>query len=189
MGTPAAAAPAAPSKPAKPAGPPPGGRHREPFLVPWHVPPAPPYIFTEVEPIRLARADVQTPAPPNTEIHEMPTRRVSGIMTGDGVYAILESGTSEPEIVKPGSLTTDGYRVISINADSVKLQRKDGNYLLTQIVPLSDIPPGSATVTAGYRGGFQGGYPGGGNPGGYPGARQGGFNGGGAAGGGKGETD
>jgi hypothetical protein len=87
-------------------------------------------------------------------------------MNGDGVYAILEGGNSEPEIVKPGMQTSDGYRVVSITSDAVKLERKYGNYIFTQTVPLSDVPIGGPQ-TAGFRprgGGI--GQPGVGFPGG-----------------------
>jgi hypothetical protein len=166
------------------AGPPPGGVNRDPFLVRWKPKPEPPYIFNELQPVRLASAGIETPPPPNTVVTEVANRRVSGIMTGDGVYAILESSTGEPEIVKPGSETRDGYRVLSITADSVKIQRKEGNLLLTQVVPLTDAPVANAQ-TAGFTGGgpggfpgaqgnFRGGFPGGGRfPGGGAGAKEG----------------
>lgn len=132
-----------------------GVPHRsDPFNVPWKQPQAPPYVFSQVNPLRVASADVQAPPPNNTEIREVPSRRVSGIMTGDGVYAILESG-SDVEIVKPGSKTSDGYTVVAINGDSVRLQRKEGPVLYTQVVPLSDV--GASPQTAAYGGG---GYPG-----------------------------
>ncbi len=168
---------------------PPSNRHADPFQPLWKSPNNFTPVFDLVDPIRVASAVVPTPPPPNTEIREIPTRRVSGIMNGDGVYAILEGGNSEPEIVKPGSRTSDGYRVVSISADSVKLQRKEGNYILTQIVPLSDVPV-SGVQPAGFRGG-PGGFPGRpgfggpfgpGGPGGAPG-----FGPGGPGGGGKGE--
>lgn len=113
---------------------------RDPFFVDWHVPPSPPNIFTEVQPLRVATYNVVTPSLPNTEVREIPNRRVSGIMSGEGVFAILESGAGEPEIVKPGMQTSDGYTVVSINVDSVKLQKKEGNLIYTQVVPLSDLP-------------------------------------------------
>ncbi len=150
----------------------------DPFYASWHVTPVP-YIFDEVQPIRLASANVTMPPKIDTEVREVPTRRVSGIMSGDGIYAILEGG-AEIEIVKPGSITQDGYRVVSINSNSVKLQRREGNYLLTQIVPLTDIP--ASAQTAGFQGGgARGGFPG--ARGGFPGG-QGGFPGGGQFGGG-----
>ncbi len=130
---------------------------KDPFYPSWHVTPIP-YIFDEVQPMRLASANVTLPPKKDTEVREVPTRRVSGIMSGDGIYAILEGGP-DVEIVKPGSVTQDGYRVVSINSNSVKLQRREGNYLLTQIVPLTDIP---ATAQASYQGGMgRGGFGGG----------------------------
>ena len=144
---------------------------RDPFFVPWKLPPAPPNIFTEVQPLRVATYNVVTPAPPNTEVREIPTRRVSGIMSGDGVFAILESGAGIPEIVKPGMQTSDGYMVVSINSDSVKLQKKEGNFVYTQIVPLSDLATNPSAGGGGMGGrlgggasGSMGGFSGGGRP-------------------------
>lgn len=147
-------------------------RHpKDPFFVTWKVKPPPPYVFDQVEPIRLASRDIEAPPPPNTEVREVPGRRVSGIMSGEGVFAILE-GAGDVEIVKPGSETKDGYRVVSINADSVKLQKKEGNVLRTQVVMLSDIPPGAQTASYQPGGGFgepgMPGRPGFGGPAGGP---------------------
>jgi hypothetical protein len=122
---------------------------RDPFALKWRIPPPPPYVFNEVEPIRIASPGVVTPPPPNTEVREVPSRRVSGIMSGDGVFAILEGTDGEPEIVKPGSETRDGYKVVSIKAETVTLRKKEGNIIRTQIVPLTDIPPGQAPQVGG----------------------------------------
>lgn len=119
---------------------------KDPFYVPWTVPPPPPNIFAEVQPLRVATYNVVTPPAVDTEVREVPLRRVSGIMSGDGVFAIIDNGGDDQEIVKPGMETKDGYKVVSINPDSVKLQKKEGNIIRTQIVPLSDI---STTPTAG----------------------------------------
>ncbi len=144
---------------------------RDPTFIDWHVPPPPPNIFTEVQPLRIATYNVVTPPEPNTEVREIPTRRVSGIMSGDGVFAILESGTGDPEIVKPGAETSDGYKVVSINADSVKLQKKEGNLVRTQVVLLSDISTNpSAGGGMGRMGGAMGGA-GGGSMGGAGGGK------------------
>ncbi|HLV81586.1 MAG TPA: hypothetical protein VKT32_14965 [Chthonomonadaceae bacterium] len=153
-------------------------KHRsDPFLIGWKKKPLPPPVFDVVLPVRLASADIVAPPAGQTIITEVPSRRVSGILTGDGVYAVLEDNNGDTEIVKPGSVTSDGYRVVAINADSVKLQRKDGNLLRTQTVPLSDATTAPVTVTpAGYPGapgmnGPPGGYPGGGYPGAGGGGR------------------
>lgn len=139
-------------------------RPYDPFYPIWVVKIPPPAVFDAVQPIRIASADVSAPPPVNTEVREVPLRRVSGIMNGEGVYAILE-GDGDPEIVKPGSKTRDGYRVVSINSDSVKLQKREGNLLYTQLVKLTDVPVTGAQTAA-----FRGGYPGAGGMGGrYPG--------------------
>lgn len=163
---------------------------RDPFKVAWQQPPAPPYIFQEVEPLRVASAGVEAPPAAPVTVREVPDRRVSGIMTGSGVFAILEQN-GDSEIVKPGSVTQDGYRVMSITSDTVRLQKKEGNVILTQTVPLTDIATGPTGMggagnrfgaPGGYPGGFPGapGFPGGGRPG-MPGT-------GGAGGGGGGNT-
>lgn len=181
-----AANPAAGAKPGAPGAPaavlaPPLKVRPDPFLVAWRTPPQPPYIFDQIQPIRLASANVEAPPAKPIEVREVPSRRVSGIMSGDGVFAILEQN-GDSEIVKPGSQTSDGYRVVSIDEDSVKLQRREGNAILTQIVPLSDAPTGPSAPRVG-------GFPGGGfrgNPGGLPGPQGGRGGGGGFGGGGKG---
>jgi hypothetical protein len=144
---------------------PPYNPRRDPFALIWKIPPPPPYVFNEVQPVRIASANVTAPPPPNTEIREVPSRRVSGIMSGDGVFAILEGVGGEPEIVKPGSETRDGYKVVSISSDTVTLRKKEGNIIRTQVVPLSDIPPGQqAQIGGAGRFGMPGGPAGMGGP-------------------------
>jgi hypothetical protein len=124
---------------------------QDPFLVTWKKAPPPPDPFTEVQPIRIASADVEVPSTKTIEVREVADRRVSGIMSGDGVFAILEEG-GESEVVKPGGTTKDGYKVISINGDSVKLERRDGNIIRTQTVQLSDAQTGPQTAGFGGQG-------------------------------------
>jgi|SRR5579884_480252 len=142
-------------------------RHRsDPFLIGWRRQPLPPPVFALVSPMRIASADIVAPPPNNTIITEVPSRRVSGILTGDGVYAVLEDNNGDTEIVKPGSITSDGYRVVAINSDSVKLQRRDGNLLRTQTVPLSDATTAPVIVRpAGFSGAPGFGQPGAGGGG------------------------
>jgi hypothetical protein len=130
--------------------------HREdPFRVPWApVIPPPPPVFQVVQPERIATAQIERPAPLHTVERVVPDRRVSGILQGDGIFAILE-GVGDPEIVKPGSKTADGYRVEAISADSVTLRKVEGNVTYTQVVPLSD------TTTAAVSTANSGGRPGG----------------------------
>jgi hypothetical protein len=80
--------------------------------------------------------------------------RVSGIMTGDGVFAILENG-DKVDVVKPGStvdINVEGqtkrtYKVVSITKDKVKLRSQVGTAIYTQEVPLSDVAVGTPTRT------------------------------------------
>ena len=89
-------------------------------------------------------------------------------MTGDGVFAILESGGDKVDLVKPGSsvdISVQGqtkrtYKVVSITKDKVKLRSQVGNVIYTQEVPLSDVAVGTAP-----RSGAAGGIGGVGRPG------------------------
>lgn len=153
------------------------GYRRNPFKVDWTLPVPAPYVFEEVEPIRLASEAIPTPPPKPFEVREQPEMRVSGIMTGDGVFAILESG-DKVDVVKPGSTvevsvggqTKRTYKVVSITKDQVKLRSQVGNVIYTQTVPLSDVAVGTPA-----RMGFGG--PGG--PGGFGSSGGPGFGGGG----------
>lgn len=126
-------------------------RRKDPFLVDWKLPVPPPYVFDEVEPIRLASDAVETPPTKPFEVREQPEMRVSGIMTGDGVFAILESGGDKVDVVKPGSTVEVGvegqtkrtYKVVSITKDKVRLRSQVGNVIYTQEVPLSDVAVGT----------------------------------------------
>lgn len=104
--------------------------------------------------------------PPITE--PQPYRRLSGIVVGDSVVAILEFGDGRTLIVRPGE-QIDGtpWRVISINEERAVL-RRSGNVLPREIsVRLESPPPGFGPATGG---GQPGGFPGGpGGPGGFPG--------------------
>ncbi len=173
-------APAVPGTPAAPGAPAvPGTKvasidhKKDPFLIDWKRIPPPPYVFNDpsIQPLRIASQDVETPPVGDVAVREVANRRVAGIMSGDGVFAIIETaGSPDAEIVKPGSQTRDGYRVVSISADSVKLQRKDGNIVRTQIVPLTDQSLNGQPTGGGSFGGFpssgggRGGMPGSGLP-------------------------
>lgn len=100
-----------------------------------------------------------------------PYRRLSGIVVGDSILAILEEQGQQPVIVTPGmKLPNSEWRVVSIDQDKAVL-RRPGKVRPTQvIVPLEQPRPGfgpPATNGGNNGGGFPGGAPGG--PGGYPG--------------------
>jgi hypothetical protein len=147
----------------------------DPFNVTWRaVPPPPdPLASGDVQPIRVASVGYTPPPEQEVTVREVPDRRVSGIMSGDGVFAIIEQN-GESEVVKPGGTTKDGYRVVAINGDSVKLEKKVGNLNYTQTVQLSDVQTGGSNQFAGRYGGA--GMAGFGGPGvGQPGFGRGGL--------------
>ncbi len=149
----------------------------DPFYITWTVIPPPPYVFNELEPIRLAPPEVAPIPVKPYEVREEAVARVSGIMSGDGIYAILEMPQGDPVIVKPGSSvelpiaggqTKRTYRVVSIKGETVVLRSTEGLATFTQEIPLSDVPLGgqSAGAPGGSRGfpGSGGGGPGSGGP-------------------------
>lgn len=180
----------APSKGAPPAATPPkptvkavpNRKGWDPFFIRWTPPIPPPYVFAEVEPIRLAPEEVEPIKVKPYEVREEAVARVSGIMSGDGIYAILELPSGDPVIVKPGSSvdlpvangqTKRTYRVVSIKGDTVVLRAKEGEATFTQEIPLSDVPLGGSGARPGGGPGFggpgSGGFPGSSGGPGFPG--------------------
>ncbi len=139
---------------------------QDPFYVTWRRKPLPPDPFMQVQPLQIATTTVEAPPSEPVHVKEVADRRVAGILTGKGVFAILERD-GQSEIVKPGSITSDGYKVVAITSNSVKLRKQDGNIIVTQDVPLTD--QSTNAVSPGFQqGGF--GAPGHGAPGmGQPG--------------------
>ncbi len=125
---------------------------QDPFYVSWKRKPLPPDPFEEVQPLQVASTNAAAPPAKPITVRQVPDRRVAGILSGQGVYAILEqNGTSE--IVKPGGVTSDGYTVVDISPTGVKLRKREGNIILTQNVPLTDQQ--TSTQAAGFApGGF-----------------------------------
>lgn len=135
----------------------------DPFKPWWDTNPPPP-VQELVGDWRIATYESVLPEPERrAEVQEVPDRRVAGILTGNGSWALLD-GPDGQAVVKPGDMVGE-YRVDSINQDSVVLKRKVGNRTFTQVVPLSDAgssPTGGAPAGGGVPGGFLGGRPGGG---------------------------
>ena len=135
------------------------GARKDPFFVDWRLLPPPPNVFEEVQPQRLASLEVIPPVVEPVTIREVSPYRVSGVMTGDGIFAILE-GVGQPEVVKPGSKLPNGYTVVAINDSSVRLEKKEGKITYVQTVDLSD---GTSQGGGGGGGGNNGGFGGGNN--------------------------
>ena len=116
-----------------------------------------------------------TPKPDTSEdvvpIEEQPYRRLSGIVVGDSVLAILEEG-GVSTIITPGmKIPNTPWTVVSIDTDKAVL-RRSGNVRPTQVVVRLETPRDGVQQNPGGNGG------GGGFPGGGPGGRPGGFPGG-----------
>jgi hypothetical protein len=123
------------------------------------------------------------PTPPTME--PQPYRRLSGIVVGDSVLAIMDMGAGgDPVIIRPGmKIPNSEWTVVSIDSEKAVLSRP-GNVRPNRItVRLESPPPGmGGTPNGGLPGGA--GRPGNsGGPVGFAGAGSGG-GGGGAAGGG-----
>jgi hypothetical protein len=98
-----------------------------------------------------------------------PYRRLSGIIVGDSVYAILDEGDGTPEIIRPGMrIPNSEWTVVSIDEEKAVL-RRSGNKLPKQIIVRLESPPGGVPSMGGGQPGGQPGGPPGGFPGGMPG--------------------
>ena len=103
---------------------------------------------------------------------EQPYRRISGIVIGDAVYAILEEN-GRSTIIRPGTTIPDtNWVVVAIDRDGVTLRRSGNIQPNEVIVRLEVAPPGMGGAPSG------GGVPGGGGP---PGGRPSNLPGGGGA--------
>lgn len=106
-----------------------------------------------------------------------PYRRLSGILIGDSVLAILEEG-SKSTIVRPGMMIPDtNWRVISIDRDKAILRREGSTRLPREVEVRLEV----GLPFQGGNGGFGGGAPQGGAPQGGPPPGGGGKRGGGGA--------
>lgn len=146
-----------------PAGNPPAHR-MDPFKPWWPTDPIPPPVLSVIAPARFANIGTAAIAStPEIHIRETPNMRVAGILSGNGVYALID-GPGVQQVVKPGDLVGE-YRVESINPDSVTLKRKeklaDATRTYTQVIPLTDIGSNmGAIMSAPGQGGFGPGAPG-----------------------------
>jgi len=128
---------------------PPPGAWMDPFKPWFNTTPPPPPVLSLVDPVRIAATDTVGPTvEPGVEIQELPSRRVAGILNGNGVYALLE-GNGEQQVVFPGTTLSDGYVVTAINARSVTLKKTIEHQTFTQVVPLTDA---GSTQTASFSG-------------------------------------
>lgn len=153
----------------------PSSTRQDPFKPWWNAVTPPPPAIELIQPDirRIATRESVVAPGVSVDVQEVAQYRVAGIATGTGVYALLE-GQGAMTIVRPGD-EIGGYRVASINGDSVTLKRSIGNNTYTQVVPLTSA--GSTTTVGGPgvgRGGPMGGMMGGpgmGRPGGGGGNR------------------
>jgi hypothetical protein len=107
----------------------------------WDTNPRPPSVLALLNPVRIATsgsADTKENTDAETRIES--SRRVSGIAISGGVYAILESRLGV-EVVRPGQVLDDGYRVEAIGADVVTLTKADGNRRVVERIRLTDAIP------------------------------------------------
>jgi hypothetical protein len=113
------------------------------------------------------------PVAPQVVTEQQPYRRLSGVVVGDSVLAIIDMGNgAAPVLIRPGMhIPNTEWTVVSIDLDKAVLHRS-GNVLPNTIEVRLETPPANyASGTGGAPGGYPGaGYPGGGYPGGgYPG--------------------
>jgi len=115
------------------------------------------------------------PDPNETEavpiLEPQPYRRLSGIVVGDSILALIEMGNGGgTQLVRPGQIVPGTeWRVVSIDEDKAVLQRS-GNTLPKRIVVKLESRPPEEAPSGGFGGqAGQGGAPFGGPPGGQGG--------------------
>ncbi len=102
------------------------------------------------------------PTPPRVELPEpfepQPRRRISGIVIGTTVSAILEQEGEIPQIIQPGD-TIGEFRVAAITPEGAILRRSRGNP--REVFVRYEPPSAGAGTGGGQAGGFAPGAPGG----------------------------
>lgn len=125
------------------------GYRQDPLKPWWDTSPKPPPVLSLVTPVRLAAANTaQQEKPEGVEIQEVPNRRVAGILTGNGIYALIDDFGGGATVAKPGTVLPDGYVVSTIKSDSVVLKKKVDNRTYTQVVPLTDAGSSATRFSA-----------------------------------------
>jgi hypothetical protein len=114
---------------------------------------------------------------PTVEFEAQPYRRLSGIIVGDSIVAILEQPGEDPILIRPGmKIPNSPWTVASIDEDKAVL-RRTGNVLPHEVIVRLETPREGYGSTPTGGGAPAGGFPGG--PGMFPGAgggaRPGGF--------------
>lgn len=123
------------------------------WLTVWEPPPPPPAT------------------PPSAQLEPQPYRRLSGILIGDSVLAIMELENGTSIIVRPGTkIPGTEWTVVSLDADKAVLRRPGPRRPTQIIVKLENPRPGGG---GGAEGGGGGGMPGGGGPAGAGGGGRG----------------
>jgi len=101
----------------------------------------------------------ETPAP---VLEQQPYRRLSGVVIGDSVLALIDMGNGNSYLIHPGESIPDSeWKVVSIDMDKAVLHR-GGNVLPHDVVVRLELPP------PGMGGSTTGGFGGPGGPGGPP---------------------
>ena len=104
----------------------------------WDTRPKPPSVLTLVNPARVAIAgSAESRSASRSEVRTGARRRLRGSAISGGVCASLD-GPSGVDIVRPGQVLDDGFRVEEIGAGSVTLTRVDGNRTFVERIRLSD---------------------------------------------------
>lgn len=99
-------------------------------------------VFTDIGGFPTYVTPVETVAP-EVAVEPQPYRRLSGIVVGDSVVAIIDMGNgSDPEIIRPGQKVPhhEEWTVVSLDQNRAIL-RRDGNVLPKEIQVRLETPP------------------------------------------------
>lgn len=85
-------------------------------------------------------------------IEQQPYRRLSGVIIGDSVMAIIDMGNGKTEIVRPGQkIPNSVWTVVSIDEDKAVLSR-EGSVQPKRITVRLESLPGGVSQTGGFTG-------------------------------------
>lgn len=132
-------APAAQGASPRPANTSPAPRFRSDPMKPWwDTRPKVPSVLTRVSPVRIAIPSTPPKEREGAVVFASRTGwRVSGILAGSGVLALLD-GPEGSYVVRPGQTLDDGFRVETIAADAVTLTKTEGRRSIVESIRLTD---------------------------------------------------
>jgi hypothetical protein len=115
------------------------GYRADPMRPWWDVSSRKPSVLDFLAPVRIAvHGTAAGRTAPEYSVQVAPTRRLAGVLTGAGVYALVVGPYGRADVVRPGQVLDDGYRVDSIGRDTVVISKASQSGVAFQSLRLTD---------------------------------------------------